>query len=69
MNPIDRDGKFVDNFQYQNPPPKATVVVSAFYQWPLFVTQLGYSIANIDPGTANGKYLLASTVAFRVEPK
>jgi hypothetical protein len=45
------------------------VVVSAFYQWPLFVTQLGYSIANIDPGTANGKYLLASMVAFRVEPR
>lgn len=71
LNPIDNNGKFVDQFTYQNPQPNTdqTVVVSAFYQWPLFVTQLGYSIANIDPGTANGKILLASMAAFRVEPK
>lgn len=69
LNPIDKDGKFVDSFAYKNPQPQDTVVVSAFYQWPLFVTQLGFSIANIDAGTANGKYLLASTAAFRVEPK
>lgn len=68
LNPLS-NGTFVDSFSYQNPQPQDTVVVSAFYQWPLFVTQLGYSIANIDPGTANGKYLLASTAAFRVEPK
>lgn len=69
-NPI-TDGKFVDNFTYQNPQPgtKETVVVSAFYQWPLIVTQLGFNLANIDSGTANGKYLLASIAAFRVEPK
>jgi Flp pilus assembly protein TadG len=69
LNPLTKDGTFVDKFTYQNPQPEATVVVSAFYQWPLFATALGYSIANIDPGTANGKYLLASTAAFRVEPK
>ncbi|MGN6311709.1 MAG: TadE/TadG family type IV pilus assembly protein [Xanthobacteraceae bacterium] len=68
LNPLS-NGTFVDSFSYQNPQPLDTVVVSAFYQWPLFVTQLGFSIANIDPGSANGKYLLASTVAFRVEPK
>ncbi|HWV97124.1 MAG TPA: TadE/TadG family type IV pilus assembly protein [Xanthobacteraceae bacterium] len=69
-SPIDANGQFVDNFTYQNPQPntRETVVVSAFYQWPLAVTQLGYSIANIDAGTANGKYLLASMAAFRVEP-
>lgn len=69
--PIDANGKFVDSFNYQNPQPntKETVVVSAFYQWPLMVSQLGYSIANIDAGTANGKYLLAAMAAFRVEPR
>ena len=35
---------------------------------PLFVTQLGYNIANIGRNTANAKRLLASTAAFRVEP-
>jgi Flp pilus assembly protein TadG len=71
LKPVTSDGTFVDKFTYQVPQPntRETVVVSAFYQWPLFVTQLGYSIANIDPGTANGKYLLASMVAFRVEPR
>ncbi len=71
LNPIDKDGKFVDSFNYQNPNPNTaeTVVVSAFYQWPLLLTQLGYSMANIDASTANGKYLLASMAAFRVEPK
>lgn len=70
LNPVE-GGQFVDNFTYQNPQPNTdqTVVVSAFYQWPLFLTQLGYSIANIDPGSANGKYLLASIAAFRVEPQ
>lgn len=70
LNPV-VGGQFVDSFTYQNPQANTdqTVVVSAFYQWPLFVTQLGFSIANIDPGSANGKYLLASTTAFRVEPK
>jgi len=71
MSPI-QNGKFVDNFNYQNPQANTglnqTVVVSAFYQWPLIVTQLGFNLANIDRGTANGKYLLASTAAFRVEP-
>lgn len=72
MNPI-VNGKFIDNFTYQNPQANTganqTVVVSAFYQWPLTVTQLGYNLANIDRNTANGKYLLASIAAFRVEPQ
>lgn len=71
LSPIDSNGKFVDSFNYQNPNPNTneTVVVSAFYQWPLLLTQLGYSMANIDAGTSHGKYLLASMAAFRVEPK
>lgn len=40
------------------------VVVRLFYQWPLFVTGLGYNIANL----AGGKRLLTATAAFRNEP-
>ena len=46
----------------------ATVVVRAFYQWPLIVTGLGYNIANINRGSTNSKRLLAATTAFHVEP-
>ncbi len=55
---------------YQVPPAgsQATVVVRAFYQWPLVVTGLGYNIANINRGSTNSKRLLAATTAFHVEP-
>jgi hypothetical protein len=39
-------------------------VIRAFYQWPLFVTQLGYNISNLN----GSKRLLSATVAFHVEP-
>lgn len=57
-------------FVYQTPPSgsTATVVARAFYRWPLYVTGLGYNIANIDRYTSNSKRLLAATAAFRVEP-
>jgi len=67
-DPIDGNGNFVNNFSYQTSHPGDTVVVRAFYQWPLFVTQLGYNIANIGRGTSNGSKLLTATAAFRVEP-
>jgi hypothetical protein len=35
-----------------------------FYQWPLFVTGLGYNISNL----CNSKRLLSATAAFRNEP-
>lgn len=47
---------------------EAVVVARAFYQWPLFVTGLGYNIANLGRGTSNSKRLLAATAAFRTEP-
>jgi len=40
------------------------VVVRMFYQWPLFVTGLGYNISNL----AGSKRLLSATAAFRNEP-
>jgi len=67
-DPIDASGNFVNSFSY-NPPAasdtSSTVVVRAFYQWPLFVTQLGYNIANIGRGTSSSYRLLAATAAFR----
>jgi Flp pilus assembly protein TadG len=70
-DPIDASGKYVSNgFVYQPPaysptaPSSKTVVVRAFYQWPLYVTGLGYNIANIDRGTSTNKRLLAATAAL-----
>lgn len=59
-------GSLTGPFAYSLPPSGSpnTVVVRAFYEWPLFVTQLGYSISNLN----GGKRLLAATAAFHVEP-
>jgi Flp pilus assembly protein TadG len=63
---FDQAGNATNNFTYQPPGADSSsiVVVRAFYKWPLFVTNLGFSLANI--GT--DKRLLTSTAAFRVEP-
>ena len=70
-DPINGAGNYDSSgFSFTLPPPGSTgtVVVRGFYQWPLVVTGLGYNIANIGRGTANGKRLLAATMAFHVEP-
>jgi len=66
-DPIDSSCNFVNNFVYQPPAlgSDATVVVRAFYQWPLFVTGLGYNMTNVGCGTSNSYRLLAATAAFR----
>jgi hypothetical protein len=68
-DPIDSGGRLqTSNFSYSKPPPGSTVVFRAFYQWPLYVTQLGYNIANLGRNTSQSKRLLTATAAFRVEP-
>ena len=59
-------GNLTGPFTYQTPPPGApnTIVVRVFWQWPLFVTGLGFNIANLN----GSQRLLAATSAFRVEP-
>jgi Flp pilus assembly protein TadG len=59
-------GNLTGPFAYSLPPSGSpnTVVIRAFYQWPLFVTQLGYNIGNLN----GSKRLLAATAAFHVEP-
>jgi Flp pilus assembly protein TadG len=59
-------GNLTGPFTYLLPPNNApnTVVVRAFYQWPLYVTGLGYNIANLN----GSQRLLSATAAFHVEP-
>jgi Flp pilus assembly protein TadG len=63
-NQIDGAGNFINNMQYNPGGGSDMVVVRLFYQWPLFVTGLGYNIANI----SGSKRLLIATAAFRNEP-
>lgn len=44
--------------------PGCIVVVNLYYQWPLFVTGLGYNISNL----SGNKRLLVATAVFRNEP-
>ena len=57
-------GNFVDNTQYSPGCAGDIVVVRLFYQWPLFVTGLGYDIANL----SGSLRLLSATAAFKNEP-
>lgn len=62
-------GVFTGAPAYVVPNPGDTVLIRTFYQWPLYVTQLGYNIANLfGPGGSNSQRLLAASAAFRVEP-
>jgi Flp pilus assembly protein TadG len=68
-DPISSGNYDPSGFTYNVPPAgsTATVVARAFYRWPLYVTGLGYNIANIGRGSTNTR-LLAATAAFHVEP-
>ena len=57
-------GTFVNNMQFSPGGPGDIVVVRVFYQWPLFVTGLGYNIANL----SGNQRLLVATAAFQNEP-
>jgi Flp pilus assembly protein TadG len=63
-NPIDANGNFQNNFSYQPGGPGSIVVVRLFYQYPVYVSLLGFNLANVN----GGKRLLAATAAFRNEP-
>jgi Flp pilus assembly protein TadG len=54
-----------NNLQYSPGGPGSIVVVKLAYQWPLFVTGLGFNIAT--PGCTN-KRLLVAAAAFQNEP-
>jgi Flp pilus assembly protein TadG len=61
---IDSGGNFDPNMGYNPGGAGQVVVVRMFYQWPLFVTGLGYNVSNL---TGN-KRLLVATAAFQNEP-
>jgi Flp pilus assembly protein TadG len=63
-NPIDNNKNFIGNLQYNPGGPGDIVIVRLFYQWPLFVTGLGWNPSNL----AGNKRLLVGTAAFRNEP-
>jgi Flp pilus assembly protein TadG len=64
-SPVDGQGNFSSsNFSYQPGGPNSIVVVRLFYQWPVYVSLLGFNLSNI----SGGKRLLAATAAFRNEP-
>jgi Flp pilus assembly protein TadG len=62
--PVNNGNLDTSNFGYNPGVPGSTVVVRLFYQWPLFVTGLGYNIANLN----GNKRLLQATAAFQNEP-
>jgi Flp pilus assembly protein TadG len=62
--PIDANGNFVNNFAYTPGGPGDIVVVRLFYQWPVYVSLLGFNLQNM----SGGKRLLLATAAFRNEP-
>jgi Flp pilus assembly pilin Flp len=61
---IDANGNFINNTQYSPGGACDIVVVKLSYQWQLYVTGLGYNIANL----TGGKRLLSGTAAFQNEP-
>jgi Flp pilus assembly protein TadG len=64
-NPIDGSGNFNSgSLQYNPGGPGDIVVVRLFYQWPLFVTGLGWNPSNL----SGNKRLLVGTAAFKNEP-
>jgi Flp pilus assembly protein TadG len=63
-SPVDGQGNFQNNFSYQPGGPGDIVVVRLFYQYPVYVSLLGFNLSNMN----GGKRLLAATAAFRNEP-
>ena len=63
-DPIDASKNFVPPNNYLPGNPGDVVVVRLFYEWPLYVTGLGFNIANI----SGSQRLLTATAAFQNEP-
>jgi Flp pilus assembly protein TadG len=64
VDPIDAGRNFLPAMNYNPGNAGDIVVVRLFYKWPLFVTGLGYYIANL----TGSQRLLTATAAFRNEP-
>jgi Flp pilus assembly protein TadG len=63
-NPVEANVNFKsDDFGYKPGGPGDIVVVRLYYQWPVYISLLGFNLANVN----GGKRLLAATSAFRNE--
>ena len=58
------NGTFTPPNNYTPGGPGDIVMVRLFYQWPVYVSLLGFNLSNLN----GGKRLLAATAAFRNEP-
>jgi Flp pilus assembly protein TadG len=58
------NGTFTPPNNYNPGGPGDIVMVRLFYQWPVYVSLLGFNLSNLN----GGKRLLAATAAFRNEP-
>ncbi|MEX0752383.1 MAG: TadE/TadG family type IV pilus assembly protein [Xanthobacteraceae bacterium] len=62
--PLDEDGNLDTNFTYDPGGPCEIVVVRLLYAFPVYVSLLGFNLADM----AGGKRLLVATSVFRNEP-
>ena len=62
--PLDANGNLLTNFGYTPGGPGDIVVVRLMYQWPVYVSLLGFNLADM----AGSKRLIIATAAFRNEP-
>ncbi len=62
--PIDANGNLLTNFGYSPGAPGDIVVVRLMYEWPMYVSLLGFSLNDM----AGNKRLIIATAAFRNEP-
>lgn len=63
-SPVDSSGNFNLNPGYNPGGACDIVLVRLFYQYPVYVSLLGFNLSNL----SGGKRLLAATAAFRNEP-
>jgi len=62
--PVDSEGKLKTDFTYQPGGPCEIVVVRLLYEFPVYVSLLGFNLSDM----AGGKRLLTATSVFRNEP-
>ncbi len=62
--PVDNGQFDTTKMDYKAGTPGCIVVVSLYYQWPIYVSMLGDNLSNLN----GGKRLLVATSVFRNEP-
>jgi Flp pilus assembly protein TadG len=63
-NQIDAGKNFINDMKFCPGKDGDIVVMRVFYQWPLFLTSLGFNIADL----SGSKRLLTATASFKNEP-